>query len=330
MIEYLYDVSPNSYVKLPTTEDRDGLVRIIVNKTEDELRTQKTSISNTLKQIINSASITPVIDSAHAIAETRLSEIRFYLLEPSKNRIPTSQVMTFFSTNDMTQKLRNMGVLEIHPCVRPSETSIKSYLERTPNGLDSNVWLQAVKNNPNPAILIPVPLMGFQALKGRGLAQKSQTEQHESRLKLISNDISSLQHNQTNVISKYEQAKRKQFELNHRLLKIMVQQEVLRKQGHSIQEDEENLRVQFEAIANELTSPTGVKSKLTEMTSQLRLLLPNMQLKESNYKLEDDVMLGIQMHLGDQQEGIENLLKVITEDMEDLKVIQEALTDGSL
>ena len=306
------------------------MVRIVVNKPENELKSQKVNISNTLRQIINDQNVNPVIDTIYGIIDTKLSEIRFYLLDGNKNRISSRQVVAFLSTNDMTNKLRNMGVQELHPCLRPSQSSIKAYLEKTPQGFDSNVWSQAVKNNPNPKELVPVPVLGFQALKARALAQKSQTEQHESRLKLIGNEIATLQQSQTNIVSKFEQAKRKQFELNHRILKVMVQQEISRKSGHSVQEDEENLRIQFESILSELTSPSGVKSELTEMTSLMRLNLTSINSKEDNYKLEDDVIMGIQMHLSDQQERIENLLKVITEDMEDLNVIQEALTDGSL
>ena len=306
------------------------MVRIIVNKTENELKSQKTNICNTLRQIINDQSVNPTIDSIYGIIETNLSEIRFYLLDGSKNRISAKLVIAFFSTNDMTNKLRNMGVQELHPCLRPSEAAVKAYLEKTPQGFDSNVWSQAVRNNPNPKDLVPVPILGFQALRARALAQKSQSEQHESRLKLIGNEITNLQLSQTNIVSKFEQAKRKQLELNHRILKVMVQQEISRKSGHTIQEDEEILRVQFESILSELTSPTGVKSELAEMASLMRLNLTSVNSKEDNYKLETDVVVGIQMHLSDQQERIENLLKVITEDMEDLKVIQEALVDGSL
>ena len=304
------------------------MVRIVVNKPESELNAQKANISNTLRQIINEQTINPIIDSIYGIIETKLSEIRFYLLDGNKNRISARQVVAFFSTNEMTNKLRNMGVQELHPCLRPSESAIKAYLEKTPQGFDSNVWSQAVKNNPNPKELVPVPILGFQALRARALAQKSQSEQHESRLRLIGNEIANLHQSQTNIVSKFEQAKRKQLELNHRILKVMVQQEISRKAGHTIQEDEEILRIQFESILSELTSPSGVKSELTEVTSLMRLNIINS--KEDNYKLEEDVVVGIQMHLSDQQERIENLLKVITEDMEDLRVIQEAFVDGSL
>ena len=301
-----------------------------MSKSESEVNQLKSSICNTLRQIINDANITPVIDSTYGIIETNLSEIRFYLLDGNKNRVSTRQVVAFFSTNDMTNKLRNMGVQELHPCLRPSDASIKAYLEKTPEGFDPNVWSQAVKNNPKPEEMIPVPILGFQALKARALAQKGQSEQHESRLKLIGKEITDLQQTQISIVSKYEQAKRKQLELNHRLLKVMVQQETSRKSGHSIQEDEEQLRIYFEMILSELTSPTGVKSELTEMLSKMRLSLPNTQYKEDNYKLGEDVSLGIQMHLTDQQERIENLMKIIMEDMEDLNIIQESLVDGRM
>lgn len=139
--------------------------------------------------------------------------------------------------------------------------------------------------------------------------------------------MTTLKQDQTNLIAKLEQTKRKQIELSRRLLKVMVGQEINRKSGYSMQEYEENIRIRFEAIQNELNSPNSFKAQLSEMMSQMRTFLPTIHTREIKYKLDEDVIAGMQLHLKEQQDGISHLVKVINEDLKHLNLLEQNLSD---
>ena len=79
---------------------------------------------------------------------------------------------------------------------------------------------------------------------------------------IITADIADLQRKHSNMMSRTEQYKRKHLELGHRVLQVMVKQEIYRKLGYTIQADEEQLRVQLEALQAELNAPTQFKVSL--------------------------------------------------------------------
>ena len=51
-----------------------------------------------------------------------------------------------------------------------------------PTGIDPLIWEQAKLDNPNPEVLIPVPMIGFTELHNRLKHQEQQTKLHQSRL----------------------------------------------------------------------------------------------------------------------------------------------------
>uniref|UniRef100_A0A8C9EQ65 Nucleoporin Nup54 alpha-helical domain-containing protein n=1 Tax=Pavo cristatus TaxID=9049 RepID=A0A8C9EQ65_PAVCR len=99
-------------------------------------------------------------------------------------------------------------------------------------------------------------MVGFKELLRRLKVQDQMTKQHQTRLDIISEDISELQKNQTTTMAKIAQYKRKLMALSHRTLQVLIKQEIQRKSGYAIQADEEQLRVQLDIIQCELNAPT--------------------------------------------------------------------------
>uniref|UniRef100_A0A2I3GBA9 Nucleoporin 54 n=1 Tax=Nomascus leucogenys TaxID=61853 RepID=A0A2I3GBA9_NOMLE len=102
-------------------------------------------------------------------------------------------------------------------------------------------------------------MVGFKELLRRLKVQDQMTKQHQTRLDIISEDISELQKNQTTSVAKIAQYKRKLMDLSHRTLQVLIKQEIQRKSGYAIQADEEQLRVQLDTIQGELNAPTQFK-----------------------------------------------------------------------
>ena len=69
-----------------------------------------------------------------------------------------------------------------------------------------------------------------------------------------------------------------------RLLKVIIQQEIQRKSGLAIQNEEEQLRTQLEALNNQLQAPTQFRGDF-ENTSKFRSNL-KIKVASTNYCLQ--------------------------------------------
>ncbi|CDQ79762.1 unnamed protein product [Oncorhynchus mykiss] len=145
---------------------------------------------------------------------------------------------------------------------------------------------------------------------------------------IISNDISELQKNQATTVAKIAQYKRKLMDLSHRVLQVLIKQEIQRKSGYAIQVDEEHLRVQLDTIQCELNAPTQFKGRLNELMSQIRMQNHFGAVRsEERYSVDGDLLREIRQHLKQQQEGLSQLISVIKDDVEDIKLIEHGLLD---
>ena len=70
------------------------------------------------------------------------------------------------------------------------------------------------------------------------------------------------QDKQATTRSKIEERKRRILELSHRVLEVIIQQEIQRKSGLAIQTEEEQLRTQLEALNNQLRAPTQFRGEI--------------------------------------------------------------------
>ena len=71
-----------------------------------------------------------------------------------------------------------------------------------------------------------------------------------------------IQDKQATTRSKIEERKRRILELSHRVLEVIIQQEIQRKSGLAIQTEEEQLRTQLEALNNQLRAPTQFRGEI--------------------------------------------------------------------
>ncbi|KFM79340.1 Nuclear pore complex protein Nup54, partial [Stegodyphus mimosarum] len=320
------------YSCLPTSKPEECLIGIIFNKKDQEILSQQQQLTDTLHKCFGSKpAISVVIDGIKALSENR-TEVVFYLLErlPTglTRRIPSAEVCSYMEQPTVKPQISNMGVVSAAPKTIPTKEQLQHYLDNPPAGIEPIVWKQAKLDNPDPEKLIPVPLIGFQELSRRMKCQEYETKQHQKRLDIISDDIAELNRNHTTTVAKIAEHKRKLLELQHRVLKVLVHQEVIRKMGYAIQADEEQLRIKLEAIQAELSAPTQFKGHLKELTSQIRM--QNYQtstFEGERYSMDEVSREEIKEQLLSQQEGIALLINIIKEDTSDLKTIEEIMKE---
>ncbi|KAF6205805.1 hypothetical protein GE061_019979 [Apolygus lucorum] len=260
------------YSVKPTVESRDGFVALQFNKKEEELRPQQEQMRLALNNLINKPNLNLHVDSIRPLSEAACL-VLIYVEEKAQNgqtkKIPSPD-LTNFLANNQRQALMNMGVVDVYPFVSPDKDQIQEYLNTPPAGIDPTLWRQAQNDNPDPDKFIPVPLLGFSEVRWRYNCQVEETKRHQAFLDQIADGISNLKSQNEESRLKILEYKQKVVDLEHRILKLMVKQQITRNIGVSLQPEEEVLRSQLDSIQSRLNSPQ-LSGKLTEMLTQIRL-----------------------------------------------------------
>ncbi|XP_039206251.1 nucleoporin p54 isoform X3 [Crotalus tigris] len=321
------------YSCMPNYKDEDGLVALVFNKKETEIRGQQQQLVESLHKILGSnQTLTVNVEGLKTMPDEQ-TEIVIYVVERSPNgtsrRVPATTLYAHFEQINIKAQLQQLGVTLTMARTELSPAQVKQLLQHPPAGVDPIIWEQAKVDNPDPEKLIPVPMVGFKELLRRLKVQDQMTKQHQSRLDIISEDISELQKNQTTTMAKIAQYKRKLMDLSHRTLQVLIKQEIQRKSGYAIQADEEQLRVQLDTIQCELNAPTQFKGRLNELMSQIRMQNHFGAVRsEERYYIDADLLREIKQHLKQQQEGLSHLISIVKDDLEDIKLIEHGLNDS--
>ena len=261
------------YSALPKYDDKDGLVSLVFKKKASELEAGKAQLITSISGVLgNKPNIKVSVNNIKATSADT-SEAVIVVEESAQNgqirKVPASEMGSFFNQPAQAQNLKNFGVEMVVPKTSISDSDLKDYLENSPKGIDPRLWKQAQDDNPNPKVYIPVPLLGFKSVMQRIKMQEDQGKAHQGRLDAIADDISELQKKHQATVAALEESKRRQLELSHRVLKVLVRQESTRKHGFTITPEEERLRSQLETIQTKLETPTQFKGKLNELLSQV-------------------------------------------------------------
>ncbi|MCJ8741222.1 hypothetical protein PDJAM_G00068200 [Pangasius djambal] len=318
---------------IPSSKDEDGLVALALNKKEVDVRSQQQQLVESLHKVLGgNPTLTVNVEGVKALPDDQ-TEVIIYVVERSPNgtskRVPASTLFNYAEQTTIKSQLQQLGVVMSVTRTALSPAQLKQLLQNPPAGVDPIIWEQAKVDNPDPEKLIPVPMVGFKELLRRLKIQEQMTKQHQTRVDIIATDISELQKNQATTVAKIAQYKRKLMDLSHRVLQVLIRQEIQRKSGYAIQVDEEHLRVQLDTIQSELNAPTQFKGRLNELMSQIRMQNHYGAVRaEERYIVDTDLLREIKQHLKQQQEGLSHLISVIKDDMEDIKIIEQGLHDS--
>ncbi|XP_030128048.3 nucleoporin p54 isoform X2 [Taeniopygia guttata] len=321
------------YSLMPNNKDEDGLVVLVFNRKEADIRSQQQQLVESLHKILGgNQTLTVNVEGVKTMPDDQ-TEVIIYIVERSPNgtsrRVPATTLYAHFEQANIKSSLQQLGVSLSMARTELSPAQVKQLLQNPPAGVDPIIWEQAKVDNPDPDKLIPVPMVGFKELLRRLKVQDQMTKQHQTRLDIISEDISELQKNQTTTMAKIAQYKRKLMALSHRTLQVLIKQEIQRKSGYAIQADEEQLRVQLDTIQCELNAPTQFKGRLNELMSQIRMQNHFGAVRaEERYYIDADLLREIKQHLKQQQEGLSHLISIIKDDLEDIKLIEHGLNES--
>lgn len=319
------------YSRLPQAKPEDGLLALLFEKKLEDVQPMQAQLVEGLQRALgNKPNVAVCVEGLKSLEANRC-ELVVYVMERAPTgqtrRFPSNEVVSYLEQATVKPQLTNMGVHSVISKAAATKDWLKAYLSSPPCGIDSLLWEQAKLDNPDPERLIPVPMIGFAELHRRFKLQEHEIKQHQCRLDAIAEDISKLQIQHSNMIAKIEEHKRKQQNLYHRILKVMVHHEVSRKMGFAIQPEEEQLRTKLESILAELSAPTQFRGRLNELMSQIKLQNNQMTFTDTTIhcSLDPNSLSQLKEHLHNQQKGIFELVKIIKGDLEELKEMESSL-----
>lgn len=325
------------YSAMPRARNEDGILSALIKKKLSEMEPLSDQVPQHLLGVLGQRPGLKVIVEGMRSAGSDSTELTFHVQETNAQtgqtrRIPVDEIHPFLMQPMQVQNLQKLGIESLTPKVSFSKDQIKEYLDQPPQGVDPRLWKQAHLENPNPKSLLPVPMIGFKTLQQRIQRQDHQAKTYQGRLDAIAGDISDLQKRHQDAQAKMKEVKRRQLELGHRILHVIVKQEESRKVGFTIQPEEERLRIQLEALQSEISAPTQFKGRLNELLSQVRLrsqssnsFQSGSQTPQGGGSMDPFLLQDVKQVLKQQQDAIQALVKLITDDIKDLTVITDEL-----
>ncbi|KAJ6635578.1 putative nucleoporin Nup54 [Pseudolycoriella hygida] len=328
---YLCRFKAMGYSKLPGKDNKMGQVSLVFNKPVTQVKEQQPQIINQMNQILgNKPTLIVNVDSIVPLADNK-SQLVIFVEEKSQISNETKKILATELCNFLNQPLAksqvaNMGVEQVIAMVLPDEDLLKEYLENAPKGIDPRMWKQAKHDNPDPKKFIPVPIIGFSELNWRIKCQEAETDIHYQYMSKLQKDIEELKQRHASTTAKMMEHRRKLADLSHRILKIIVKQEITRKLGVGMTPEEEILRSKLENMQVLVSAPTQFKGRLSELLSQMRMQRNQWHHAVGNgYTLDKDSSEEMKTFLTMEQKAIAFVMETVNKDLKSLKIITEGM-----
>lgn len=207
------------------------------------------------------------------------------------------------------------GYNKVHP-------SLRSKYPR-PATISARQYELAERNNPDPANLVPVPIIGFEDLTKRIGEQDKANLEYQRRLEEEQKRLYSMrQEHELTTKTKIEALRKNQANLSHRLLKVMTKLEMQRAREIPLLGPEVEFRKKLESIRRKLAKPAQFQARVTELSSLVRLQEERSG-DSSSYlpPLDPPNAKAIYHFLETQRRALAQLTSVLRKDMGDLHTI---------
>ncbi|XP_033321585.2 nuclear pore complex protein Nup54 isoform X1 [Megalopta genalis] len=319
------------YSRMPEADNNDGLVVFCFNKKKNDIKEGETQLIGFMNNVLgNKPNLSLTIDNIKATGEEK-TQVTIFVTEKgitgAPRKIPANELVTYLSQPMQKQQLVQNGVEDMLPLVKLDPAQLKEYLDNPPCSIDPRLWKQAQLDNPNPELYIPVPMIGFQQVKHRLKCQEEETARHRNFLDMAAEEIQKLQRQHTAIQARLKEHRRTLLELQHRVLQVLVRQEITRKVGLSLQPEEEVLTHRFEAMHSQISAPTQFKGRISEMLSQLRMRSYIDTQNQERYAMDPIAQDDIKAYLSMEQQGMAQLISTIHADLESLKIIKDSMSE---
>uniref|UniRef100_A0A914MQ43 Nucleoporin Nup54 alpha-helical domain-containing protein n=1 Tax=Meloidogyne incognita TaxID=6306 RepID=A0A914MQ43_MELIC len=239
--------------------------------------------------------------------------------------------------NELMQKANELQqqllCKKIAPRVEIDPANLENYLRRPPAGYEE-IWLQAIRENPDSANLIPFPIQGFRELSQRKKMQTSLVQSLHAEVDDNFNRLNGFHRNIIEAKNKYIQIIQKQKSLSNRLLQVLVMQANNQRHGQIVDEKEEQLQSRLERMNFLLNGPEKLKEQVTTIFETIRRDSSKLEQSakenvQTGLCISQKEMAEVRRCLFTRQQLVENLVSIVKQSVDVLKVVEEAKS-GSL
>uniref|UniRef100_A0A914NM65 Nucleoporin Nup54 alpha-helical domain-containing protein n=1 Tax=Meloidogyne incognita TaxID=6306 RepID=A0A914NM65_MELIC len=239
--------------------------------------------------------------------------------------------------NELMQKANELQqqllCKKIAPRVEIDPANLENYLRRPPAGYEE-IWLQAIRENPDPVNLIPYPIQGFRELSQRKKMQTSLVQSLHAEVDDNFNRLNGFHRNIIEAKNKYIQIIQKQKSLSNRLLQVLVMQANNQRHGQIVDEKEEQLQSRLERMNFLLNGPEKLKEQVTTIFETIRrdgskLEQSAKENVQTGLNISQKEMAEVRRCLFTRQQLVENLVSIVKQSVDVLRVVEEAKS-GSL
>ncbi|XP_071443724.1 probable nucleoporin Nup54 [Hetaerina americana] len=215
----------------------------------------------------------------------------------------------------------------LFPYIAPTADQMREYLENPPHGIHPRIWKQAQLDNPDPQKYIPTATVGVEALRWRLRCQEREARLHGAYVEKAREEVASLKRRNAEASAALAERMQQSSQLAHRVLRILVRQEAVRKVGVALSPEEEALRCQLEALQAQLNAPTQFKGRLSELLSQIRMQRQDPAPKEmERYAMDPAMQEEIKQFMLMEQNGLSQLTDIVQADLSNILIMKEDLS----
>ncbi|CAB54278.1 Nucleoporin Nup54 alpha-helical domain-containing protein [Caenorhabditis elegans] len=145
------------------------------------------------------------------------------------------------------------------PKVGMSKAQRDRYLETVPDGIDERIWRQAIKENPAPNKLLPVPVRGWEALRDRQKAQVGESKLFHEAINALGNRVEEANHEHADAVVKMEIIRNRHKTLSYRIVRVMLAQWIVSRYSRQIDTDEDVIEAKADTLLAQMNRHNQVK-----------------------------------------------------------------------
>jgi len=214
------------------------------------------------------------------------------------------EILGSYTPNNPKFRFQTVMYMQVHP------SQIAQY--QKPAELTTEQWERAIRDKPEPDC-VPVVVKGFEQLKQRVDHFEAGKKSTEVMLTKLKKTITKMKQDHEAHLSNIVEAKKRQFTLSHRLLKLLRQLAKLRGKNTPLSPEEAII----ERNLKEIMRPSGKLHTLMMTRDHVDEILSNMPRQYHSKTLvpDDANMVKIFNFLTKQQEDIGKVLQLISQDL---------------